>query len=704
MQCKIPRRIWIACVTAVACSALAQSQTPDGGTPPGTAGQDGEQDQTAAAETERIPVWETVVTGTRSKQDIRNIPAAITVVNQDEIVEGREATNLEEALRRVPGLKIEDELGGVSSRTRITIRGVGTRANSPAGSGVRGVKVLVDGIPKNNAGGSAQDLINIDLESAERIEVLRGPSSVLYGNQAGGVVNIITRKGTSPSYLDYRQLVGSYGLSRERLEGGGEVGMMQYIASVYRVDQQGYRQSSRFNSTGGNLRLDYNLDTRSGFTTLVSFEKNFQKTPGPLTAAQVAEDPRQAEPTFLANDVQSYADELRLGLIYRRQLLGPDELEVTGYYAPRHLGPFQQIGVRIPQDFMNRGANARYLYAGSVLGFRNRFTVGADFQDTPIATGTFNSTTGAAVAELEENATTFGAYALDEFNVLSNLLLTAGGRYDYIHFSSRDDSKAGAKLGRTFDRFTPKVGLTYRPLRDLSLYATYARGFEAPVIGELRILPGGDYGFNQDLNPQTSTNYEIGSRGALLDGRLRFELAAFRQEIRDYISPVGTFPNNAFQNAARVKQYGVEAGASVEIIQGLVLAVSYTYSNFTFEKFNPTGEDFSGNSLPGIPRNQFYAELKYRHPLGLYAAVEAQHVGRFSVNDANTADNPPYTVANARFGYEGKVAGLVIAPFVGFNNITDEKYSAFTLINDAAMRYYDPLPGFNVYGGLRLAY
>ena len=212
---------------------------------------------------------------------------------------------------------------------------------------------------------------------------------------------------------------------------------------------------------------------------------------------------RRADSAFLSNDVRGTLDELRLGVTYNRELFGQDELEVTGFYSPRHLGPFVQIGVRIPQDFMNRGGNIRYLNAAPIAGRENRFTVGVDYQNTPIMTGVFSSTTGAPSAELEENAATFGVYALEEFELLPSLALILGGRYDNVHFSSRNLIAAGApRASRTFERFTPKVGLTYQPLPALSLYANYSRGFETPIIGELRQLPSGEFRFNQDLDPR----------------------------------------------------------------------------------------------------------------------------------------------------------------------------------------------------------
>ena len=644
-----------------------------------------------------------VVSGSRSATKVKDVPAAITVVSGEEVQLDRRALSLEESLKFVPGVRVEDELGS-AGRTRIIIRGTGTRANSPAGSGIRGIKILVDGIPKNNAGGSAQDLTNIDLEAVDHIEVLRGPSSALYGNQSGGVVNIITQTGQPTTFAEYRETVGSYGLFREHAKVGGETGNLTYFLSGFRTDQSGYRQNSTFSNTGFHSKFVLTVDPRSTLTTVVGFDRNDERSPGPLTQARFDADPSQADPTFLANGVRAITDELRLGAIYQRQILDHSSLEFTGYYLPRHLGPFKQLGVRIPQDFMNRGAGVRVLVGEPIGAFGNRLTVGSEFQDTPITTGTFNSATGAALAETEEHATTFGAYLLEELSLLPNLVLSGAGRVDWVHYTSENLTKASAQAGRLYKKFTPRIAFTYSPLRSLATYASFSQGFEAPIIGELRTLPGGAFGFNSALNPQTSNNYEIGARGSVVEGRLDFEVAAFRQDVHDLISPIGLFPNNSFQNVGQVQEYGLEVGAHLHLLRGLTAGLAYTYSDFKFEDFVSGTNVYSGKKLPGVPDHMWAGELRYRHESGLHAAAEVQAASPIYADNANSFSTPRYTVFNASAGYDYDRGNLRLEPFILVKNLTNQKYSEFALINDTAKRFYNPLPGTSVYGGLKVAW
>ena len=645
-----------------------------------------------------------VVSGSRSATKVKDVPAAITVVSGEEVQQDRKALSLEESLKFVPGVRVEDELGS-AGRTRIIIRGVGTRANSPAGSGVRGIKILVDGIPKNNAGGSAQDLTNIDLEAVDHIEVLRGPSSALYGNQSGGVVNIITQEGTTTPFAEFRETMGSYGLFREHAKVGGESGNLNYFISGFRTDQSGYRQNSSFQSTGFNAKFRLTVDDRSTLTTVVGFDRNDERSPGPLTQALFDQDPRQANPAFIKpNAVRSLVEELRFGVIYQRQVLDHSSLELTGYYNPRHLGPFQQIGVRIPQDFMNRGAGVRFLLGEPIANFGNRLTVGADFQDTPITTGVFSSTTGAALSETEEHANTFGVYLLEELNLLPALVLSGAGRVDWVHFASETLTKAAGEVSRLYQKFTPRIALNFSLTRTLSTYASFSKGFEAPVIGELRTLPGGAYGFNSALNPQTSNNYEIGARGSVVEDRVDFEIAAFRQDVQDLISPTGLFPNNSFQNVGQVREYGVEFGSRLHLSRGLTASVTYTYSDFKFEDFVSGTTVYSGKKLPGVPDHMFAGELRYQHPSGIHAAAEIQAASPIYADNANSYSVPRYTVFNASAGYDYERGNLRLEPFFLVKNLTDQKYSQFALINDGAKRYYNPLPGISFYGGLKVGY
>ena len=221
-----------------------------------------------------------VTSATRSGQQLGNVPAAVSVISQDVIqATGRRNTNLEEALRTVPGLVIRDQLGG-ASRVTIAIRGAG----SSNAFGVRSIRLLIDGIPKNNAGGSGQDLANLDMASVQSIEVLRGPASTLYGNQAGGVVAVTTEAGGEPR-RQLQVLGGSYGFARVHGKATGEAfgGTVSYLGSAWRTQQEGYRANSNFDQTGFSSKLVYRPNERSTITGVMSYDNLGQDVSGALT-------------------------------------------------------------------------------------------------------------------------------------------------------------------------------------------------------------------------------------------------------------------------------------------------------------------------------------------------------------------------------------------------------------------------------------
>ena len=655
-----------------------------------------------------------VVAATRSGQQLGNVPAAISVVPLEVIQQGRRNTNLEEALRTVPGLVIRDQLGG-ASRVTIAIRGAGS-ANA---FGVRSIRLLIDGIPKNNAGGSGQDLANLDMASVASIEVLRGPASTLYGNQAGGVVAVTTEVGGATPRRSLQVMGGSFGFARVHGKATGEAfgGTLGYLGSAWRTQQEGYRQFSNFDQTGFSSKLVYRPNDRNAITAVMSYDNLGQDVSGGLTAEEARTRPRIADSTsFLRLNGQQLdnfgrLEEFRFGLNVQRSIGETGQLETQVFYVPRATRS-PALSQFIHQGFVNRGATVRLLVGRPLGAVANRFTTGVDFQDTPIQTtttgraGTVNA--GRAFSAFDEGATTIGVYALDELGVVDAMTLTAGVRYDNIRFRQQNQLLAVVTKPRTFTRVTPKLGLTYRLSRSFSAYANVSESFEAPVIGQLRnsAYPDGEFVTNQSVNPLSIRTYEIGTRGA--GGPASFELTAFRQSLRDQpvnVSIARPAPATgqfaALINAAEVRQWGIESAARLMVTSALSLAGTYTYSDFVYERFVAGTSNFTGKELPGIPRHNAFAELRYNDHRGLNGGIEVQSVGKFYVNDANTATNDAYRVVNVRLGWDRSLAGVELSPFVAVNNVFSEEYSSQPQINAGLGRFYNPLPGVNYMAGLK---
>ncbi|MEW6701331.1 MAG: TonB-dependent receptor [Bacteroidota bacterium] len=662
-------------------------------------------------EEDLLKMNEVVVTGTRAAQEVGNIPAAVSVVTDLEVRQGQQTTNINEALKRVPGVAMRVHLEG-STRATASIRGAGAQSTF----GARGVRILVNGIPKNNAGGSGQDFINIDLASVARVEVVRGPSSALYGNQAGGVINFIMEEGSAIPFIEYRQTLGSFGLAKEHLKASGQSGPFSYFASIYRTDQSGYRDFSKFFGTGFQTLFRYRFEDGGSVMTMLSYEKLRQWIPGSITAEEVAANPRQANPALAAaGGVQGSIDEFRAAVNYTRPLFGKDQIELTGYYIPRPIYFTISAPIRNSQFFINRGVNLRYLLLQPIAGRENRLTVGFDYQNTPLSNAIFSLTTGAALQQLEENLSSTGFYLQDEFNLFPEFLLNLGGRLDEISFGFENLMRPGlpgSSFIQKYERFTPKLGAVYHVRPNVSLYVNYSQGLEAPISEQLRNSPfsTGEFVLNQNLKPMTLRSYEVGAKGQVSTW-MSFELAYYRQNIEDFIvtrqilRPDGRTTFTASLNAAEVKQQGLELGVFLVPSSGVTASITYTFSDYTFSRFSALGETLTGKRLAGIPQHDIFGELRYRHSSGLYSFVNLKSVSSFFLNDANAFSNAAYNVVNLSFGHERiELGSLRLAPFITINNLFNEAYTSLAEVNNAARRFFNPMPGRNVVAGVTLGF
>ena len=711
---ELERRAATPSLAAPASAAPSALAAPAAAAPSVSAPAAATQGTAVESSTDDVRYLETVVvSGTRREAELASVPAAVTVVGEQAIQHMQRGTNLEESLRRVPGALLRDQLGG-SPRVTISIRGAGATALD----GARGVRIFVDGIPKNNAGGSAQDFINIDLSAAERIEVLRGPSSALYGNQAGGVLSITSESGGPRPGFDFSQVLGSYGFARTHLGGGGQAGngRFNYFGTAFKTALDGFRAGSRQESAGFSGKFGTTIDDRSTLSLVMGYDNQTQGLPGALTADEMAANPRQANPVAAALGGNTLAlDEFRFGGTYRRDFTAA-QVEATGYYTPRGIGYFVLETRRLNQHFVNRGVTGRVVVP-AVFGTPARVTTGIDYQNTPITTGNYSraeSTVAGQVAANEESATTVGPFAMVDVALGERASATAGLRYDRIMFSA--ENLIRPQDGRSeilYEQFSPRLGLTFRLAEDVAMYASYNEGFEAPILDQLRSAPSrdGEFTANQSVKPLDVRAFELGLRGQI-GRRVTFEASAYRQRANNLIVsqsflrlPPLTGQFSAFVNAGKVDQNGLELGATLRPFAGMEMAGSYTYSDFTYRDYVTAGQSFSGNTVPGVPDHNVFAEVRYRTDGGLSTVFDIQRVGRFFLNDLNSASNDPYVVANLRIGYDlRRRRGFALSPWVGLQNLRDKVYVAQTQPNAAAGRYFNPLPGLTFLGGVTFGY
>ena len=648
---------------------------------------------------------EIVVTATMIQRTLNNVPAAVSVVGEDEIQFARQQLALDEALDRVPGIFMQNRYN-FAQDLRISIRGFGARAQF----GIRGVKVLVDGIPETLPDGQGS-VDAIDLGATSQIEVIRGPSSSMYGNASGGVISITTEGAGPNPFAEARLATGSYGFDKLQFKTGGQTQKLNYLLSLSDMTYDGWRDHSRAVSKQLTGRFDLDLGKNRDLLTVVNYTDQPQSDDaGGITAALAAVNPRAAWPANVLYDAGEALTQTRIGFVYSMPVGSHGAIKARNYYAWRDFSgllPVQSAGsIDLTRAF--GGGGLTYSYDGIWLDRPNRLAAGFDFDDQNddrLRYDNLQGVRGALTFDQNEHVTSHGVFVQDELSLNPKVRLSLGARADNVEFDVTDHflSDGNDSGAASFNRTSPMVGIVFDIAKQLNLYATYSSSFETPTTTEFN-RPDGAGGFNENLKPQIARNLEFGVRGSLKE-KQRYEISVFRINVDDELIPfeVPTSPGrNYYQNAGKSGRKGVEFSWVSQPTDRLQTTVSYTYSDFTFTDFvDASGNNFDGNVIPGTVRNMFYGELTYRSGKW-YASGELLHADKQFGDNANAVAIDGYTLGNLRLGYDAEIGDLSISPFLGINNIFSETYTANVRLNPFGGRYYEPGPPRNGYAGVSL--
>lgn len=656
---------------------------------------------------EPVELEEIVVSAPRVETRLSRVPGAVSVVNEAQIQRARQGLGLDESVARVPGVFLQNRYN-FAQDLRISIRGAGARAPF----GIRGVKILVDGIPATLPDGQST-VDALELESISRVEVLRGASSSLYGNASGGVVDITTDGPSLLPAVGVESALGSYGFLKNTAEAGGQFDDLGVAATLSRLDYDGFREHAETRSTKFNARIEYPLGADADVSLVArALDSPRARDPGALTASELAADRRQASPGNLRFDAGERVEEQQLGVVYRRGLGGSRELRLRAYSVWRDFAnrlPFESGG-QVAFDRRFNGAGILYRHDAALLGLNNRLLLGVDLDRQRDDRQRFDNLAGVRgrlVFDQLEAVTGIGAFMQSELRVTDRLTVTAGIRLDRLHFKVNDrftEDGVDDSDSRVFRELSPKIGATWFVSRRLVPYVNVSRSFETPTTTELARCAGG--GFVDDLEAQEAFTYEAGATGRLA-GRLRYTAAVFHAEGKGEIASracPGRPGREFFVNAGRTTRNGVELSLDVRLSRRWTTGVGYTFSDFEFDRFSTGGETFDDRTIPGVPRHRAYAEIEYRHEAGWFSALNALYTGDFFADNANTVTNDASLVIDARAGYNRDLGDWEIGVYAGVNNLFDEAYNTNVRINAFGDRYFEPAPGRNEYAGLQLGY
>lgn len=660
-------------------------------------------------------------------------PAAVSVVSGEDLRNSTAQVNLSESLGSVPGLQIQNRQN-YAQDLQLSVRGFGSRSMY----GVRGVRVYVDGIPATMPDGQGQTS-NIDINSIDKVEVLRGPYSALYGNASGGVVNIDTQTGSQPTTLTAGTYFGSYGSWRNSVKASGSTGDgshagdVNYTLSGSRFTTNGYRDHSGTQKNLGNARLGVRIDDVSTLTLMLNSVSVDANDPGGLTRAEWKDNPRQS-PRGDTYNTRKSLDQTQVGLRYQREMSDNDQLTLTTWHGERHTTQYQSIPVAVQKN---------PAYPGGVIVLERKYS-GIDTRwkhQDEIGSVPFSVIGGLDYETMTERRQGFQNYVIDngttelgekgeqrrnEKNVMWNLdpylqtswdltpkwTLDAGMRYSTVSFDSTDyyvTSGNGDDSGsKRYHKLLPMGSLNYAVTDAWNVYLSAGRGFETPTINELsyRSVDGSQTGLNLGLKPSTSDTVELGSKTRIGYGLLT---AAIFQTNTDNELVVADSSNgrSVYKNAGKTRRQGVEMSFDQQFAENWQMKMAWTYLDATYR--NSTCDDSgsctpSGNRLPGVAKNMGYASLAWAPEQGWHAGADVRYMGSIQADDENDAKAPSYTVVGLSTGYKFGWDKWSLDLFSRVDNLFDKAYVGSVIVNEGNGRYYEPAPGRNYGVGASLSY
>lgn len=671
-----------------------------------------------AAGTTLAPV--VVQVGRDAGRPVLDLPYAITSVTPDSARPGQRHTSLEETLFLIPGVTVYNR-NNPAQDARISIRGFGARSSF----GVRGVRVMRDGIPLTLADGQTPTDY-LDLENVGRVEVMRGSASSLYGNASGGVIDIRSSD-PGPARLSASAKAWSAEHASRKIvaQTAGRLSHFIYQTTASRWRTDGFRAHSKQRTTTGDVRGQYNAGAAVYSLTFEGFEMPLAQNPGALTLAQLSADPEMADPLSVRKAAGKTVKQAQFGASAVRSLRG-GELRATIHSGRRSLYNPLTFGI-VYLGRHTSGADVRATFPFAIRELANRFTTGIELQRQNDARRSFPNCTdlaspapnptpacpagtaqGSPTLDQVELVSSAGFYAADQITLSSRYIFAASVRADAVRFAVNDRFVSGTNpndSGRRILRsVSPMAGFTIRLTPTSSYYWNFSSAFETPTASELGNRPDGSAGINQQLSPQRSITFEAGYKRLTAPG-LQLNAALYTTRVRDELVPFEIAPGNGrryFRNAGRTARRGIEISAAKTA--GLAeLGVAYTYGDFRYRSFTVAGTSFAGKRIPGVASSQLQASATLR--LAAVSLVgEGSFSGRVFADDANTISAPGFAVLNLRLGTDRIGGGTGLSFSTGAYNVFNRRYASSVAVNASGGKFFEPGQTRSVYAGFTLGF
>jgi iron complex outermembrane receptor protein len=660
-----------------------------------------------------IVMEEVVVTATRDKEEVRQVPANVSVITAQQI-EKSGATSIVEVLDKLESIQFRDYSGN-SSQSVIDLRGFG--GDNPFGKAL----IMLDGRRMNRPDMSSINWIQIPLNNIERIEVVRGASTVLYGDAAiGGVINIITKKGKGDPKINASVIAGSYGLHNERAGVSGSVDKWTYSLTGENNYNSGYRERSKLSSQGGGFNTGYEASDMFNVSFGLSFNKTNYQMPGALTKDQIEQDRRQYQPATPANWASAAPDDdgsdkytnVNLGI---KSLIGSiGEIDIHFFYGKKDLQTnmaswtFNKYSNTSTDTY---GITPKYILAKEIFGFKNKLILGLDYYNEPYKKEFYSArerNTKTSWADFTKDS--LGYYIRDEFSLLNNLILNAGYRLERAAITGANTDTVTPTNNFTDQEKNYKAeayeaGMTWLVGKQSKIFTKYASVYRIPFLDEVASFNGfGGELFLKTLEKEKGISKEVGTEFYPLNN-LKIGLTLFRIDMEDEIQYVYVTPWSGYnQNVGKTRHDGAEVSLSYLWEKRAKLYGNFTYHKATFENGANNKKE-----MPLVPNRMANAGMEIYLPYDLMLRPEVRYVGEAFLsgdNDNNTEKLESYTLYNLYLSYKPSIVKVNMTVFFGLENLTNVKYSSFGSDNASwgGINTYYPMPGITYKGGLSFAF
>ena len=681
-----------------------------------------------AAEATDAPVANVVVvTASKAEHTSFDLPAAIDVVDATRIHDGQMRVNASEALVAVPGVTVQNRQN-YAQDLQISSRGFGTRSQF----GVRGVRLIADGIPATMPDGQGQ-AATFNLDMAERIEVLRGPFSALYGNHAGGVIQLFTRDGKGPGTVEFNVDGGSYGSWKADMNAQGESNGIGYVIDGSRFHTDGYRAHSAATRDQGFAKLTFTPWNDARLTLVAnSLEQNDTQDPLGVSWATYQRNPRAGEidasdmknpKRTLAEryDTRKSIDHQQIGMTLD-QHFGEDRLHVAMYGGNRHVVQYQSFSkafqapashsggvIDFGRDF--NGLDINWLHVGTLGAGTLRTTVGVEYGSSTDARQGYENYVGDTFGlqgrlrrDEQDEVSNVDPYVQTEWQ-LGRWAFSAGARHSRVRIGVDDHYVGnGNDSGHLeYTRTTPVAGIVYKLTPALNLYASAARGFEAPTLNELFYSSSGA-GFNFGLKPATSIHTEIGVK-SMLGERTRLDADVFQVRTRDELAvDSAAGGRTSYRNAGKTLRQGLEVSLDTSWAHGWNARIAATVLRAIYDE--AFAKVAAGSRLPGTPNAYLFGELGWKASSDRFgAALETVASSKVHPDDANAEiPAPGYLIFNARLQAKQDAGNWQLRQYVRLNNLLDRQYVGSVIVGDTNKRFYEAAAGRNWMAGVSAQY